>query len=277
MNFLLALKEQTLAPPTSAALPPPLLVPATAAPGVSKHVDALKGLFAPGSAPPLTRVRSNLDASMSALYLVNVNIKNKAGETALHQAVKSGSQEIVRALTSRWCDITVVSEQGDARAIAASFNQNVIAAALDDMTKKENANGRLPSEIWLRVFSFLPAETICAAARVCKQWRRISENDAVWRDKCRESHISRKGAMHSWKRIWKQEYLAVQEYKHQTEQTAKAHPQELTLLQSAAHAMSARVKYARIAKMKIARDKLVKELVETGKPLTFRLPLSSLV
>ncbi|KAL6077715.1 hypothetical protein QOT17_002186 [Balamuthia mandrillaris] len=45
---------------------------------------------------------------------------------------------------------------------------------------------QLADELMLCIFSRLPAKELMAAAAVCKQWRRVSEEPSLWRSFCQE-------------------------------------------------------------------------------------------
>ncbi len=38
----------------------------------------------------------------------------------------------------------------------------------------------LPAELWINIFSYLPWESLGRVAQVCRQWRRLSEEHALW-------------------------------------------------------------------------------------------------
>ncbi|ORZ07307.1 WD40-repeat-containing domain protein [Lobosporangium transversale] len=55
----------------------------------------------------------------------------------------------------------------------------------------------LPTEITLRILSYLDAKSLCHAAQVCKAWRRLADDDVVWHRMC-EQHIGLKCTKCGW-------------------------------------------------------------------------------
>jgi hypothetical protein len=112
---------------------------------------------------------------------ISVNITNKAGETALHNAVKSGNNDIVNMLVQCWADLSIVSEEGSLSDVAKSFNQQKIGQTLDEIQRREMENTKLFSQpLWLQVSkTFNPSHdyksiyfhsyrrTLCAKLALC--------------------------------------------------------------------------------------------------------------
>ncbi|KAI1318422.1 hypothetical protein EDD11_006506 [Mortierella claussenii] len=55
----------------------------------------------------------------------------------------------------------------------------------------------LPTEIALRILSYLDATSLCHAAQVCKTWKRLADDDVVWHRMC-EQHIGLKCTKCGW-------------------------------------------------------------------------------
>lgn len=55
----------------------------------------------------------------------------------------------------------------------------------------------LPTEINLRIFSYLDAESLCRAAQVCKLWKDLAENDIIWH-KLYEQNFGKKCVNCGW-------------------------------------------------------------------------------
>ncbi|KAM3864895.1 F-box only protein 48 [Diretmus argenteus] len=54
-----------------------------------------------------------------------------------------------------------------------------------DETRLRNFTKILPTEMSLKIFSELDAESLCSASRTCKLWHRlIEESDQLWRRQC---------------------------------------------------------------------------------------------
>ncbi|ORZ14764.1 quinon protein alcohol dehydrogenase-like superfamily [Absidia repens] len=54
-----------------------------------------------------------------------------------------------------------------------------------------------PTEITLRIFTHLDAQTLCAAAQVNKRWQLLANDDSIWHRMC-EQHIDKKCAKCGW-------------------------------------------------------------------------------
>lgn len=99
MKFLLELREADLERKQLAS-------PATSTKENRLSVmGPLRNLFSsPSSAPSTVRDKASLQ-------IVNVNLRDKNGETALHCAAKAGNMDIATLLVDGWIDLTVKSEQ----------------------------------------------------------------------------------------------------------------------------------------------------------------------
>ncbi|KAG0255269.1 hypothetical protein DFQ27_006327 [Actinomortierella ambigua] len=54
-----------------------------------------------------------------------------------------------------------------------------------------------PPEIAFRILSYLDATSLCAAAQVCKSWKKLADDDVVWHRMC-EQHIGLKCTKCGW-------------------------------------------------------------------------------
>ncbi|KAI8088888.1 quinon protein alcohol dehydrogenase-like superfamily [Halteromyces radiatus] len=54
-----------------------------------------------------------------------------------------------------------------------------------------------PTEITLRIFTHLDAQTLCAAAQVNRRWQLLANDDSIWHRMC-EQHIDKKCAKCGW-------------------------------------------------------------------------------
>ncbi|XP_022089096.1 uncharacterized protein LOC110978414 isoform X2 [Acanthaster planci] len=59
-----------------------------------------------------------------------------------------------------------------------------LADCLQQRLRDRNDINCLPDKLLLHIFSFLPAHDIFMAERVCRRWRYIGAQDALWRIKC---------------------------------------------------------------------------------------------
>jgi F-box/WD-40 domain protein MET30 len=55
----------------------------------------------------------------------------------------------------------------------------------------------LPSEITLQIFTYLDAQSLCAAAQVSKHWKHLADDDSLWHRMC-EQHINKKCTKCGW-------------------------------------------------------------------------------
>ena len=55
----------------------------------------------------------------------------------------------------------------------------------------------LPSEVALRILGYLDAQSLCRAAQVSKRWKRLADDDILWRGIC-EQHIGQKCLKCGW-------------------------------------------------------------------------------
>jgi F-box/WD-40 domain protein MET30 len=55
----------------------------------------------------------------------------------------------------------------------------------------------LPSEVSLKILSFLDAKSLCHAAQVSRTWKSLADDDAVWHRMC-EQHIDKKCTKCGW-------------------------------------------------------------------------------
>ncbi|KAF7722089.1 hypothetical protein EC973_003704 [Apophysomyces ossiformis] len=55
----------------------------------------------------------------------------------------------------------------------------------------------LPPEICIQIFTYLDAQSLCAAAQVSRRWRRFADDDILWHRMC-EQHIDRKCTRCGW-------------------------------------------------------------------------------
>ncbi|XP_038072314.1 uncharacterized protein LOC119740909 isoform X2 [Patiria miniata] len=61
-----------------------------------------------------------------------------------------------------------------------------LAQCLQQRLQDRNDINCLPDKLLLHIFSFLPSHDIVSAERVCRRWRYIGAQDALWRIKCQE-------------------------------------------------------------------------------------------
>ncbi|KAF7725610.1 hypothetical protein EC973_009488 [Apophysomyces ossiformis] len=55
----------------------------------------------------------------------------------------------------------------------------------------------LPTEICIKIFTYLDAQSLCAAAQVSKRWRTLADDDSLWHRMC-EQHIDKKCRKCGW-------------------------------------------------------------------------------
>lgn len=55
----------------------------------------------------------------------------------------------------------------------------------------------LPDEIAFKIFYYLDAKALCRAAQVCKNWKRLADDDLIWHRMC-EQHIDKKCTKCGW-------------------------------------------------------------------------------
>ncbi|SCV01557.1 LAMI_0G12222g1_1 [Lachancea mirantina] len=57
--------------------------------------------------------------------------------------------------------------------------------------------GTLPEEISLKILGYLDCQSLCNAARVCRRWQQLADDDKVWYHMCQQ-HIDRKCPNCGW-------------------------------------------------------------------------------
>eukprot|EP01119_Soliformovum_irregulare_P013865 TRINITY_DN3727_c2_g1_i7.p1 TRINITY_DN3727_c2_g1~~TRINITY_DN3727_c2_g1_i7.p1 ORF type:complete len:1665 (-),score=740.24 TRINITY_DN3727_c2_g1_i7:2131-7125(-) len=208
--------------------------------------------------------KSNAQSNYGQDYRMAINLKTTTGETALHYASKSGNIDFVKMLVQRWAVVDVVSEQGTAREIATSFNQLAIANYLDQIEKSEKAYLKLPPNEWLHVFSFLKPKDILKVSTVCKFFRRWTESDLLWQKKCQEDHVYHRNVKHSFKLLWKLNFMEIQNWKTEKQgNLSEAEKRILTRISAIAKGCVSRIRYRKMKKMRDQRNLLVQELIKT--------------
>ncbi|KAG0170023.1 hypothetical protein DFQ28_004966 [Apophysomyces sp. BC1034] len=55
----------------------------------------------------------------------------------------------------------------------------------------------LPTEICIKIFTYLDAQSLCAAAQVSRRWKTLADDDSLWHRMC-EQHIDKKCAKCGW-------------------------------------------------------------------------------
>eukprot|EP01114_Cavostelium_apophysatum_P024840 TRINITY_DN988_c0_g1_i3.p1 TRINITY_DN988_c0_g1~~TRINITY_DN988_c0_g1_i3.p1 ORF type:complete len:3117 (+),score=1304.77 TRINITY_DN988_c0_g1_i3:73-9423(+) len=197
--------------------------------------------------------------------ILRLNLKDKAGETPLHFAAKSGNIGVVNALIGRMADLSVVSEQGTPKEVAANYNQLEIARLLGNTVAAETQR-KMPSSLWSAICQYLPAKTLISFSQACKQFRRISDSDDLWRRKCLDSHITRKKLKHSWKQVWKQDFVRVKRFVREKLGALSAKQiRGVIRLQACARSWNARREKEKRKRMNNMRDGKIRELVDTEK------------
>ncbi|KAG0260895.1 hypothetical protein BG011_001549 [Mortierella polycephala] len=85
----------------------------------------------------------------------------------------------------------------------------------------------LPTEISLRILSYLDATSLCHAAQVCRSWKRLADDDVVWHRMC-EQHIGLKCTKCGWglpllkkKRVRSKRQLQLQQQQLQQSQESQ--------------------------------------------------------
>lgn len=80
---------------------------------------------------------------------------------------------------------------------ASCFPQlSYVASQVQNMIKIDFI-GILPQEISLKILCYLDCQSLCSAAKVCRRWKTMADDDRVWYRMC-EQHIDRKCPNCGW-------------------------------------------------------------------------------
>ena len=138
-----------------------------------------------------------------------INLRNDAGESALHMAVYGGNMNIVEQLLDHNADIDAVNEYNETPLFYAArksmpalvrlllqrgsnievldrFGEKAEEHSSDShtllafKTQMIDQNGMLPLNELLLVFQYLEAKDICRCAMVAGKWHRVSETESIW-------------------------------------------------------------------------------------------------
>ncbi|CUS23258.1 LAQU0S09e00738g1_1 [Lachancea quebecensis] len=71
-----------------------------------------------------------------------------------------------------------------------------VASEVQNMIKIDFI-GTLPEEVSLKILGYLDCESLCNAARVCRRWKQLADDDKVWYHMCQQ-HIDRKCPNCGW-------------------------------------------------------------------------------
>eukprot|EP01117_Protostelium_nocturnum_P020073 TRINITY_DN887_c0_g1_i1.p1 TRINITY_DN887_c0_g1~~TRINITY_DN887_c0_g1_i1.p1 ORF type:complete len:1736 (-),score=672.97 TRINITY_DN887_c0_g1_i1:47-5254(-) len=194
---------------------------------------------------------------------IKFNTLNLNRESAIVCALKNGHKDVLSLLVPNFrVDLTIPSEK---ISLIESRGDSLQALQIVKNMNEREKNG-LSSDIWLRIFGFLSPVHIVHLGRVCRQFGRIYENENLWREKCEEEKIWRRGIVNSWKKIWMVHYLSFKKFIDGPFESLKGDSNQLSKIikaQSLIRRWNAVNSYRKIVKMNSNRDKLIRELVDT--------------
>ena len=110
--------------------------------------------------------------------------------------------------------------------------------------------------VWMLVFSQLSMKDLLSVSIVCKQFRRLADQDSLWKKHCIEKCLVRKGMKHSWKYIYKRNILSLQEWKRTKQEYYESNINQVIKAESCIRGWVARNRYKQLRKMKTMRDKV---------------------